>query len=200
MGIRGPYNHGMAIEMVYFPDPRLTERSKEITKITDEIKKQVPEMFEVMYRHRGIGLAGPQVGVMHRIIVANLTGSRDQKGEEQVFINPKIVKKTGTMLEEEGCLSLPGINARIKRAAAVKVEFFDLEGQAWETEAEALFAKLFQHEIDHLDGVLMIEKMSAADLKTWKPLLKEMEEDFKAGRAPKRRRDRRPEDEDEAAE
>jgi peptide deformylase len=190
----------MALEMVYYPDTRLTQRSKEITKLSDELRKMVPEMFEVMYRHRGIGLAGPQVGIMQRIIVANLTGSREQKGEEQVFINPRIVKKTGTMQEEEGCLSLPGLNAKIKRAAAVKVEFFDLEGQAWETEAEALYAKLFQHEIDHLDGVLMIEKMSAADLKTWKPLLKEMEEDFKAGRAPKRRRDRRPEDEDEAAE
>jgi peptide deformylase len=189
----------MTLEMVYYPDPRLRERSKEITKIPAELKKQIPEMFEVMYRHRGIGLAGPQVGVLQRIIVANIKGDPKEKETERVFINPQIVKKSGTMNEEEGCLSLPGLNAKIKRSSDLVVQFFDLDGQAWEMEVDGLYAKLFQHEIDHLDGVLMIDKMSAADLKAWKPLLAEMEEDFMAGRAPARRRDRRPPDEDEEA-
>ena len=190
----------MALQMVYYPDPRLNERSKEIAKLTAELAAQVPEMFDIMYRHRGIGLAGPQVGIMQRIIVANITGDREKKKEEKVFINPRVVSKSGTMLEEEGCLSLPGLNAKIKRAGEVKVDFYDLEGQGWEMEVDRLYAKLFQHEIDHLDGVLMIEKMSAADLKAWKPLLGEMEADFKAGRPPVRRRDRKKPEDDEAAE
>jgi peptide deformylase len=181
----------MPLQMVYYPDARLTQKSAPIEAVTDELRAQVPEMFEVMYKHRGIGLAGPQVGIQKRILVANL-GGPDQRGEEKVFINPEIVKRSGTMLEEEGCLSLPGINARIKRAAELQVRFLDLEGKGWSVEVDGLWAKLLQHEIDHLDGILMIEKMSAADLKQWKPLLKEMEEDFKAGRPPARRRDRVP--------
>ena len=178
--------------MVYYPDPRLNEKSKEIAKLSADLLNQVPEMFEIMYKHRGIGLAGPQVGIMQRILVANLTGDREKKKDERVFLNPRIVTKSGAMHEEEGCLSLPGLNAKVKRAAAVKVEYYDIDGSGWEIEGEGLMAKLFQHEIDHLDGVLMIEKMSAADLKAWKPLLDEMEQDFKAGRAPVRRRDRQP--------
>jgi peptide deformylase len=187
----------MALKMVYYPDPRLHERSKEIVQVRPELTAMVPEMFEIMYKHRGIGLAGPQVGVMQRILVANLTGDAESKKDERVFINPRIVKKTGTMMEEEGCLSLPGLNAKVKRAAEVKVEYFDLDGQGWELVGEGLLSKLFQHEIDHLDGILMIEKMSSADVKA---LLEEMKEDFKAGRAPARRRDRRPRKDDEAAE
>jgi len=176
--------------MVYYPDPRLEQKSAPIRKVTPELRAAIPGMFEIMYKHRGIGLAGPQVGVMQRIIVANLACDPAQKDLEQIFINPEIVKRSGTMLEEEGCLSLPGVAAKIKRAAQVHVRWTDLEGKEWEAEVEGLPSKLFQHEIDHLDGVLMIEKMSAADLKQWKPLLKEMEEDFKAGRTPMRRRDR----------
>ena len=185
-----PYNPDMALEMVYYPDPRLGQKSATVTKYTAEFKALVPQMFEAMYRHRGIGLAGPQVGVMQRILVANLSGDPKRRGEEQVFLNPRIVKRSGTMLEEEGCLSLPGLSAKIKRAAEVSVEWLDPDGKEYSAEVDTLAAKLFQHEIDHLDGILMIEKMSAADLKQWKPLLKEMEEDFKAGRAPVRRRDR----------
>lgn len=180
----------MALKIVYYPDARLRETSSPVGKADiAELKARLPEMFEVMYRHRGIGLAGPQVGIMKRIIVANLTGDRENRDEEKVFINLEIVKKSGVMVEEEGCLSLPGLSAKVRRSAVVAVRYFDIDGQGWELEAEGLLAKLFQHELDHLDGVLMIDKMSAADLKQFKPLLKELEQDFKYKREPRHRRD-----------
>jgi peptide deformylase len=148
-------------------------------------------MFELMYLHRGIGLAGPQAGIPQRIVVANITGDPKQKSEEKVIINPEILDRGGVMNEEEGCLSLPGLSARIRRSARVKVRYRDADGQGWELDCEGLWAKLFQHEIDHLDGLLMIDKMSAADLRQWKPLLQELEEDFKSKREPARGRDRR---------
>jgi peptide deformylase len=181
----------MTLKMVYYPDPRLREVSQPVGREhLAELAAQAPDMFAVMYRHRGIGLAGPQVGIQRRILVANITGDRQQKDQERIFINPEVTKKSGTMQEEEGCLSLPGLNARIRRSSNVIVAFNDIEGAMWEMECEGLYAKLFQHEIDHLDGVLMIDKMTAADLKQFKPLLKEMEDDFRAKREPRLRRDR----------
>jgi len=177
--------------MVYYPDDRLREVSKPVGREhLPELAALVPEMLTVMYRHRGIGLAGPQVGLQRRILVANITGDGGQKDQERVFINPELKKKSGTMHEEEGCLSLPGLSAKIRRSSQVVVTYYDLDGAMWEMECEGLYAKLFQHEIDHLDGVLMIDKMSAADLKQFKPLLQELEEDFKAKREPRLRRDR----------
>ncbi|MBI2930905.1 MAG: peptide deformylase [Planctomycetes bacterium] len=179
----------MGLKMVFYPDPRLREVSKAVMpEDMTQIRETVPRMFEVMYRQRGVGLAGPQVGFMRRIIVANLTADPQNKAEEKVFLNPQIRKKSGSMFEDEGCLSLPGITAKIRRAAGVKAVYFDVEGQMWEVDCEGLCAKLFQHEIDHLDGVLMIDKMSAADIKQFKPLLRELEEDYKAKREPKHRR------------
>ncbi len=181
----------MAPKMVYYPDPRLREESAPVGKEDlAKMREAAPGMFEVMYRHRGIGLAGPQIGLLKRIVVANIMGNVEHKDQEKVFLNPAIEKKSGTMNEFEGCLSLPGLSAQIRRSAQLKVTYYDLEGSMWEMDCEGLWAKLFQHEIDHLDGVLMIDKMSAADLKQFKPLLKELEEDFKAKRDPKRRRDR----------
>ncbi len=180
----------MALKMVYYPDPRLREVSTPVGREhLKELTAGLPEMFEVMYKHRGIGLAGPQVGIQQRILLANISGDRTRKEEERVFLNPVIVSKSGAMNEDEGCLSLPGLSAKIRRSALLKVSYYDLSGQMWEMEAEGLYSKLFQHEIDHLDGVLMIDKMSAADLKQLKPLLDELEEDFRGGHAPRRRRD-----------
>ncbi|MBI4564338.1 MAG: peptide deformylase [Planctomycetes bacterium] len=168
----------MALRLLYYPDPRLQQRAEPIAGIGSDLRDLVPQMFAVMYRHRGIGLAAPQVGISTRLIVANLTGDPEKKEDEQVFINPEILQKSGVMNEEEGCLSLPGLSAKIRRAARVRVRYRDLAGEDQQRECEGLWAKLFQHEIDHLDGILMTDKMTAADLKQWAPLLKELEEDF----------------------
>ena len=181
----------MKLSLVYYPDPMLRKASAPIKEVTQELREAVPQMFELMYGHRGIGLAGPQAGVPQRIVVANIFGDPKKKEEEKVFINPEILDRGGVMTEEEGCLSLPGLSAKIRRNAWVKVRYRDLDGQAWEIEADGLWAKLFQHEVDHIDGLLMVDKMSAADLKQWRPLLQELEEDHAAKREPARKRTRR---------
>jgi peptide deformylase len=191
------YNPDM--ELVYYPDPRLRDVSKKISTIDQDILDAVPQMFEIMYKARGIGLAGPQAGLGRRIVVANLTGDPKKKDEEQVFINPEILDRAGKLLEEEGCLSLPGMGAQIQRAEKVLVRYKDLKGKMIEREAEQLESRLFQHEIDHLDGILIVDKMTPADRKQWAPLIKELEEDFKANRKPKRRPPPRPTEDKESA-
>ena len=180
------------MELVYYPDPRLRETSKKIGTVDSQILDAIPLMFEIMYKARGIGLAGPQAGLGRRIVVANLSGDPKKKDEEQVFINPEILGKSGDLREEEGCLSLPGMAALMLRAEKVLVRYQDLKGKWIEREVELLESRLFQHEIDHLDGILIVDKMTPADRKQWAALLKEMEEDFKANRKPKRRPTPRP--------
>ena len=148
------------MELVYYPDPRLRDVSKRISTIDQEILDAVPQMFEIMYKARGIGLAGPQAGLGRRIVVANLTGDPKKKDDEQVFINPEIVDRAGKLQEEVGCLSLPGMGAQIQRAEKVLVRYKDLSGKMIEREAEMLESRLFQHEIDHLDGILFTKRMS----------------------------------------
>ena len=188
------------MELVYYPDPRLRDVSKKIAGIDQDLLDAVPQMFEIMYKARGIGLAGPQAGLGRRIVVANLSADPKNKDDEQVFINPEIVGRSGKLLEEEGCLSLPGLAAQIPRAEKVLVRYKDLKGKTIEREAEMLESRLFQHEIDHLDGILIVDKLTPADRKQWAPLIKELEEDFKANRKPKRRTSPRTPPPDEAAE
>jgi len=138
-------------------------------------------MFDLMYRHRGIGLAAPQAGLGRRFFVANLSGDADRKDQERVFINPKILDRRGERREEEGCLSLPGLAPFIVRAGELRVRYTTLDGEAVERDVEGLEARLFQHEIDHLDGILLVDKMTAADKRQWAPLLRELEEEYEAG-------------------
>jgi peptide deformylase len=180
------------MELVYYPDPRLRDVSKKIATVDQEILDAIPQMFEIMYKARGIGLAGPQAGLARRIVVANMAGDPKKKDGEQVFINPEIVDRSGELREEEGCLSLPGMAAQVLRAEKVLVRYKDLQGKVIEREAEMLESRLFQHEIDHLDGILIVDKMTPADRKQWAALVKELEEDFKANRKPKRRPPPRP--------
>jgi peptide deformylase len=169
------------MELVYYPDPRLRDRAKALpAKVDPAVAEAVPGMFDIMYKARGIGLAGPQVALGWRVVVANLTGDPKQKDHEQVFVNPEILEKSGEIREEEGCLSLPGMVAQIQRAERVVVRYRTLDGKEIERAADGLEAKLFQHEIDHLDGILIVDKMTPADRKQWAGLLEELEEDYAA--------------------
>lgn len=163
------------MELLYYPDPGLRIEAVPIARIDDEIRAVVEEMFDIMADHKGLGLAGTQVGYHRRIVVANMTGKKEDR---EVFINPLIIKKIGDIVDEEGCLSFPGITAKILRAERVVVETMLLDGKRTRIETEGLRAKMFQHEIDHLDGILMIDKMSPADKIACAQLLKELEEDF----------------------
>ncbi len=169
------------MELLYYPDPRLRVEAAAAPAEADEaFRRAVAEMFRVMYKARGVGLAGPQAGIGRRVIVANLLADPQKSGGEQAFLDPEILEKIGEVREEEGCLSFPGMTAMIVRAEKVVVRYRDLEGETVKRPAEGLEAKLFQHEIDHLDGVLLVDRMTPADRKQWAPLLKELEKEFKS--------------------
>ncbi|HZU11180.1 MAG TPA: peptide deformylase [Pseudacidobacterium sp.] len=150
----------MIREIVKYPDPVLQRPTEPVTEFNDELRKLVDDMFESMYAAQGIGLAAPQIGVSKRLTVIDLSFQKDPK-EKIVLINPEIIHKEGRQVEEEGCLSLPEIREKVSRAHKVRVRAQDVEGKWFEIDGEELLARAFQHEIDHLDGVLFIFRVSA---------------------------------------
>ncbi|HLV67457.1 MAG TPA: peptide deformylase [Polyangiaceae bacterium] len=143
-----------------YPDPRLREKAKPVEAVTDEIRTLVDDMAETMYASKGCGLAAPQIGVSLRVFVVDCAGE-DEASDLRIFINPEIVESRGTQTWSEGCLSLPGVSEEIKRAERVTVRALDRDGRPFELEADGLLAVAIQHELDHLNGVLMIDKLSA---------------------------------------
>lgn len=150
----------MIREILKYPDPRLREVAKPVTAVTDEIRTLVDDMAETMYDQKGCGLAATQIGVNHRVFVVDCAGE-DEPSDFRVFINPEIVTTTGNQTWNEGCLSFPGVSEDIKRAEQVKVRALDREGKTFELDADGLLAVAIQHELDHLNGVLMIDKLNA---------------------------------------
>ncbi len=151
----------MVREIRIYPDEVLKQRADEVKEFGKEIKELVQDMFETMYEKGGVGLAANQVGVLKRVVVIDLHSGKEKQGKEQmVFINPQIVEERGEVVQEEGCLSLPGLYKKVKRAAFVKVKAQNLEGKEFEVEAEGLLARALQHEIDHLNGILFIDRLS----------------------------------------
>jgi peptide deformylase len=146
-------------EIVKYPDPVLAKRGAPITVFDDKLKTLVEEMFESMYTAQGIGLAAPQIGLSQRLTVIDVSFKKNPE-EKIVLINPEIIEREGEQYEEEGCLSLPDIREKVKRAAKVKVRAQDSDGKWFEIEGEELLSRAFQHEIDHLDGVLFIDRLS----------------------------------------
>jgi peptide deformylase len=129
-----------------------------VTEVTPEIDRLITDMVETMYAAPGIGLAAPQVGVSLRILVIDLSLGRDPKGLI-TMINPEFVEREGMQLEEEGCLSVPGFNATVVRPLRAIVKGLDREGHPQQIEGEGLLARAFQHEIDHLDGMLFVDRL-----------------------------------------
>ena len=138
-----------------YGDPVLRRRAEPITAVTDEVRRLADDMIETMYDEVGIGLAAPQVGHSVRLLVV---GDEEGRGV-QALVNPVITESGGTVTAEEGCLSLPGIFADVTRAQWVKLEAHDLDGRPLAITARGLRARVFQHEIDHLDGVLFIDRL-----------------------------------------
>jgi peptide deformylase len=150
----------MIREIVKYPDPILQRPTEKVTEFNEELRTLAADMFESMYKAVGIGLAAPQIGVGKRLTVIDLSNQKDPK-DKIVLVNPEIVHKEGRQVEEEGCLSLPEIRDKVTRAMRVKVKAQDLEGKWFEMEGEELLARAFQHEIDHLDGILFPWRVSA---------------------------------------
>lgn len=138
-----------------YGDPALRRRASEVGEITDEIRKIVDDMVETMYDEVGIGLAAPQVGIPLRLIVI----ADDRTRQARPLVNPVIVDRSGEQTAEEGCLSIPGVFAPVSRATWVRVEARDLDGQPVTIEGRDLLARVLQHEIDHVDGVLFIDRV-----------------------------------------
>ena len=141
-----------------YGDTVLHDRAKPVEAITPEIERLVDDMIETMYAAPGIGLAAPQVGVPLRIFVVDISVGRDPKAL-LVLVNPEFVEREGTQLEEEGCLSVPGFNATVVRPTRAVMKALDRGGQEQRHEATGLLARAFQHEMDHLDGTLFVDRL-----------------------------------------
>lgn len=135
-------------------DPILLKRAREVKKIDDRLLQLLDDMVETMHDFDGIGLAGPQVGILKRVFVADV-------GDGNVYkiINPEIIEESGKDIDIEGCLSIPNFNCTVERAEKIKMKYMDIEGNEKIIEADGLLAKCFQHERDHLDGILITSKM-----------------------------------------
>jgi peptide deformylase len=152
----------MAIRSIlHYPDPRLRQKAEPVTVVTlatPALQALIDDMAETMYAAPGVGLAATQIGEPHRIFLVDVA-AEDEPSKLHVFINPEIVEKQGEQCGPEGCLSFPGISEEIKRATRVTVRALDRDGKPFTVTTEGLFAVAIQHENDHLDGVLMIDKM-----------------------------------------
>lgn len=143
-----------------YPDPRLREPAKPVEVVDDSIRALIEDMAETMYDAPGCGLAANQIGVLLRVFVIDVA-EPDEPSDLKVFINPELLEVNGTQAWQEGCLSFPGVSEEVRRARTVRVRALDAQGQPFELEAEGLLAVAIQHENDHLNGVLMVDKFNA---------------------------------------
>ena len=178
------------LKITYYPDPLLRQIAAPVTQITPELKELAQQMLQTMYEANGIGLAAPQVGRSIRLVVIHLADSDTRPADDPaskplVLINPVITQKgKDKATAEEGCLSLPGLSAKVKRPAEVTVQALDLDGKLCEYAGEGIFARCLQHELDHLDGVLFIDKVSLAAKLSLRGELQELDEKFRLGQTP----------------
>lgn len=145
------------LPVLRYPDPRLHKVAARVTRVDNEVRKLIKDMADTMYAAPGIGLAATQVDVHQRIIVIDISETRDLL---RVFINPEILEASGQAEWEEGCLSVPGIYEKVRRAQHIKVQALDAEGERFTLEAEDLLAVCIQHEMDHLEGKVFVEYLS----------------------------------------
>jgi peptide deformylase len=149
----------MAIRTIlHYPDKRLRDPGKKVEKITPELQKLIDDMAETMYAAPGVGLAATQIGEPYQLFVVDVADT-DEPSDLKVFINPEILQAEGSIQFEEGCLSFPGAKEEIERSAQIRVRALDRNGKPFELEADGLLAVCIQHEYDHLQGVLMIDKL-----------------------------------------
>lgn len=155
------------LEVLPYPHPVLLRKSIEIKNITPEFKKLSEIMFEIMYSWKGMGLAMSQIGLPWRMFVLNATGNKEDKKKEMVFLNPvlKANLPMRTKKEQEGCLSLPGLYKEIERPHTIQIEATNLEGKPFKTQMSGLTSRVIQHEFDHLEGILFIDRLNEKERK-----------------------------------
>lgn len=148
------------LPILTYPDTRLKERSSEITEFDDKLERLIQDMAETMYAAPGVGLAAVQVGVLKRMFLLDAK-SNEEGSNLEVFINPEVITSSGDTVYEEGCLSLPDFSEEIKRKESVFVKYQSKTGETFQEEISGFRAIIFQHELDHLDGILATDKISS---------------------------------------
>jgi peptide deformylase len=160
------------LRIVHYPEPVLRIRAKPVPAIDENVRTVVRRMIEIMHDAKGLGLAAPQVGLTWRLFV---TAAHEGSDTDRVFINPRISVINREMIaHEEGCLSLPGIHVEIRRPAGIEITATDLHGEEFTLRSEAFLARVWQHEFDHIEGVLIIDRMSPIDRLATRKALKEL--------------------------
>ena len=176
------------MKIVKYPHPALRVEAKPITAIDDDVQNAAANMLELMYASEGLGLAAPQIALPIRLLVMNFEGDPEKKEAEFVAINPVIVEQKGAISDREGCLSFPGLYQNVRRFKTVKVQFYNLKAEHIEMVCHDLPARVWQHEIDHLNGVLFIDKMGSLGLsrsqKDLDKFIADFEKDKKKGDYP----------------
>jgi peptide deformylase len=167
------------MKIVHYPHPALRHKAATVRSIDKSLRVHIGEMKELMYEARGLGLAAPQVALPYQLLVMNITGDPSKPECEEVFFNPVIVERKGLVDDEEGCLSFPGLYQKVKRAKTIKVQAYDLKGQKIEKVISDLEARAWQHEIDHLNGVLFIDKMGILGKMAARGSVKDFERKFR---------------------
>lgn len=169
------------LTIIHHPHPALRHKSKPIRRVDAQLKDFVAQMFDLMYEHRGVGLAANQVNLPLQLFIVNTAGKRGE-GEELVFLNPVISRPKGADAAEEGCLSLPGVYGEVTRPAEVDFSAYDLSGNAVNFRASGYMARVLQHEFDHLQGTMFFDRMSPTLRTEIVDLIEEFEEDFQSRR------------------
>jgi peptide deformylase len=167
------------MKIVRYPHPALRRPGRPVTAVDKKLRLQVGEMMEAMYEARGLGLAAPQVALPFQLMVMNITGDPEQRDREEVFLNPVIVERKGSVDDEEGCLSFPGLFQKVRRAKTIKVQAYNLKGELVEKVVSELEARAWQHELDHLNGVLFIDKMGILARLAARSSVKSFESEFR---------------------
>ena len=171
----------LCCESSSIPHPALRHQCKPLRCVDGELKSIVREMFDLMYQQKGVGLAANQVDLPYRFFILNLEGD-PAKAPEYVFLNPVISRRSGTVEAEEGCLSFPEIYAPVKRSEKLVLSAYNLDGEEMNYELSGFFARAVQHEYDHLDGVLFIDRLTPSGLLSVKQALLDLELEFQGDR------------------
>lgn len=169
------------LEILKYPDPILRRGGKEVEEFGAELRSTALQMLDTMYAYKGVGLAAPQVGLELNLLVLNPSGEAGQTDQELVLLNPKILSRKTLEFGEEGCLSFPSINAEVERHKKIRVSYQNLDGETQEVGFEDFLARIVLHEMDHLQGVLFVDRLSAAERVRVRGQLTDMEAAFKNG-------------------
>ncbi len=180
----------LGVQIINYPHPTLRHVSKPLKRVDAELRSIIHKMFELMYEHQGIGLAANQVDLPYRMFVINPQGKPEAAESEQVFINPVLSQPKGRAEAEEGCLSIPNVYGNVVRAEKITVNAYSLEGEEVRAEVDGLLARVIQHETDHLDGRLFVDRLSPTGQMTVHDALAELEIEFQS----KRERNELPDD------